>query len=293
MLSRYTSWYLEKDIRTVNTLKHEDYYEIPSLLLCSAELQLATFNCYRYQPMHPKIFKFCHNEYPINTEMWYMPAPDTWLPGRYLGDGCYAIDFNNTKVFHEKLTSLQIVFNSSSPTDKLFIQALTPEELENKKRLTFLSKDEFVVYFLKGSYSLILYKTSVTQRLKAPYASNCSSNADVFSKVQTRTSCKETCAFNYVYEKCRDVPDGWKKQLEEQGLDYGEKDYNYNATRSCLIREVQKAIRGTLINCTCQDPCHEVVYSWSYAHLAVKNFWHIVLSGLYKHFLCTVQRQKN
>ena len=125
LLSRYTSRYLEKDIRTVNTVKHEDSYEIPSLLLCSTALQWGKFYCYKNQPMGPKVTReFCEDKYLINTRVEYKMSTLNWTPGRPLGDGCYAVDFDSSKTFYEQST-FKVAFNSSDPSDALDVQVVS------------------------------------------------------------------------------------------------------------------------------------------------------------------------
>ena len=224
--------------------------------------------------MGPKVTReFCEDKYLINTRVEYKMSTLNWTPGRPLGDGCYAVDFDSSKTFYEQST-FQVAFNSSDPSDALVVQVVSLTELENRKRFGFATLSRFEKTFSRGVHSISLTKTSVTNRLQRPYKSNCSKESDTFSKVQTRASCKESCVFNKIYEKCGDVPDGWSKQFEEQGL--ASRKMEFNVTKRCLLSELEELEREGLMDCICQDPCEEVVFSWSHGMRSKLNYWGIV-----------------
>ena len=82
-----------------------------------------------------------------------------------------------------------------------------------------------------------------------------------------------------VYKKCGDVLDGWRKQLEEQGLATGKKDFN--STKYCLLRATMD-LEEKLLHCVCPHPCKEINFSEHIENLDLRsgpiNHWQIIYS---------------
>ena len=111
-----------------------------------------------------------------------------------------------------------------------------------------------------GFYNLEIESVTVTNRLRAPYAPNCSdggNEVNVFGGNYTKQKCYETCLLRAMIRECGGVVDQYRKYMtpSDESL--------LNSTRvTKTVEEVRECIRNLYLHhkCQCPLPCYEVSY---------------------------------
>ena len=113
-----------------------------------------------------------------------------------------------------------------------------------------------------GFYNLEIESVTVTNRLHAPYAPNCSDGGhgvNVFGGNYTKQKCYETCLLRAMIRECGGVVDQYRKYMtpSDESL--------LNSTRvTKTVEEVRECIRTLYLHhkCRCPLPCYEVTYQY-------------------------------
>ena len=182
----------------------------------------------------------------------------SYIEGTYLGNDCYALNKTIELSVGSHYLGVTVIDNDRKHDEKLHILFQSPEEFRNRKENIFMTQYSQSLVLKQGHFYEIDIREKHIKSKPAPYTSNCTEGNDVsnmFSTKYTYDSCLETCAYNYMYQKCKATIDMWKKYNTPI------KQTVNQINRRCFLEVDHYAKLRRLPDCECNRACSESVYT--------------------------------
>ena len=236
---------------------------LPVITLCLTSTFDYNLNCYNnlyscYEVQNPRV--------PSSIDMFYWNSSE-WVKGKYLGNNCYVLNENGTIQLsvdseHQRV-KVELNDNSNMKGDNYWHQTLhilfqSTEDYRNRKEYIYATQYFQTMRLSPGIHEIYIREKHI-KSLQAPYTSNCTDEnvvSNMFSDKYTHDSCQETCAYHYMYQKCNDTIDMWKK--------YNTKVKQIDSTTSlenCFKEVINKIKFRKFPDCICGRPCKESIYT--------------------------------
>ena len=199
---------------------------------------------------------------PQRIQMSYILGGEE-IKGKYLGNDCYVVNENQTIELsvdgeYQKVGVIDYSKNNERMFNKLHIILQSSEEFRNNKEHIYLTQYFKNLRLKHGVYDVYIQEKRINS-LPAPYTSNCTDGnlvSNIFSAKYTYDSCLETCAYNYMYQKCNDTIDMWKKYRAPIN-----KTVQNPFLEDCFEETIDEIELRRFPDCKCARACKEIVYT--------------------------------
>ena len=184
------------------------------------------------------------------------------VKGKYLGNDCYVLNKNQTIELPVDSEYQRVEVNINSRENELYnklhIIFQSFEEFRNRKEHIYVTQYFKNLRLDHGEYDVYIKEKRINS-LTAPYTSNCTDEnliSNIFSTRYSYDSCLETCAYNYMLDKCNKTIDMWKK-------------YNAPINKTVISPSLDDCLKDTVDqievrrfpDCKCARACREIVYT--------------------------------
>ena len=107
-----------------------------------------------------------------------------------------------------------------------------------------------------------------------PYTTGCKYGYLVstrFSHHFTYDSCLESCSFNNMLSKCKDVVDVWQKYKSDDESQFDGRTISNQSQKECMEVAIKAVVKHAESICSCKRACNETIYSAKEKYLSVSR----------------------
>ena len=98
----------------------------------------------------------------------------------------------------------------------------------------------------------------------------------MFSNIYTYDSCRETCTYNTMYQKCNDTIDIWKQYNPAVKQSYDD-NAKHASQEKCVKSFVDRISFGKFPKCNCRHACKESFYTATAKKTTEDSQWKLYL----------------
>ena len=244
MVYRNAERYASYDSKTKIWEEKTPERALPVITICMQSSYLRNVFCYNNKPLS-NFLKSCDKTEPNKHKMQIYNGSD-YIEPRYLGNDCYVVNENGTIALSVEGEYQRVwVWVKDSSVKYVFMVFQSQEEFKSRKENFYLTQFHQLLMLYRGTYKIHITEKHVSS-LPSPYASNCKdrSASNMFSDIYTYSSCRESCAYNKMYEECNATVDLWTKYNLNQVFDNNSQHVSLEVCkRVCepsLFREISK-----------------------------------------------------
>ena len=254
--------YLRKEIKTEVHTEFRNTVQLPRITVCFTDSIISQLDCYKNRSAigHHEL---CSTESLLDKRNVSYYHEGSWIDAFPLGNGCWDMN-KDGNVSLGKRDSFRVIiadqnkYANPSLHNTIFVSTQDPKEAHIIRNGSWpmLASDLMENVFYPGNYK-VLIDSKVTQRLKAPYPSECLSENEklnLFSDKYIKVSCVETCWIGTQLKKCGDVIPYYEKFVEDH-MERNKTKMSDEERRACL-----HSFSDLYDDCDCPYQCKETSY---------------------------------